>query len=396
MTYFHWVAGVWIAGIVLAYAWASRLISASLGMRKLTDISKPEWDRNPATPRGNPRVSIVVPACNEEESIEQSLTRLLSLDYENYEVVAINDRSKDRTGQLMDQVAASPQAHGRLKVIHITELPPGWMGKAHAMWTAAQQSGGDWLLFTDADVMFKPDSLRRAVAYAEAEPADHVVLFPRMVLKSRGERMMIAFFQTLVVFGHRPWKVADPKTKDHMGVGAFNMIRRRVYEAVGTYRALRMEVVDDMKLGKVVKTAGYAQRNVFGEDLISIRWAHGAMGVVRNLTKNSFAIMSFQWPRAVASCVALAFLNLGPFIGVWAAPGWERLPYGIALLSMFLIYLGMSWRSAVPPYYFLLHPISSSLFVYTILSSMTLALWRGEIVWRGTRYPLEELRKGLV
>src|SRR5258707_6161687 len=111
---------------------------------------------------------------------------------------------------------------------------------------------------------------------------------------------MIAFFQTLFVVGHRPWKVADPKTRDHIGVGAFNMIRRPVYEAIGTYQALRFEVLDDMKLGKVVKTAGYAQRNVFGEDLISIRWAQGAPGVVRNPTKNFSAVMSFPWPPALA------------------------------------------------------------------------------------------------
>ncbi len=124
---------------------------------------------------------------------------------------------------------------------------------------------GDWLLFTDADVLFKPDSLRRALAYAESVPADHVVLFPQMIMKRPGEYMMIAFFQTMFMFGHRPWKVADPSTDDHMGVGAFNLVRRRVYDAVGTYEALRMEVLDDMKLGKVVKKAGYAQRNVLAE-----------------------------------------------------------------------------------------------------------------------------------
>ena len=107
------------------------------------------------------------------------------------------------------------------------------------MWTAAAQASGEWLLFTDADVIYRPDVLTRALNYAEAESADHVVLFPRMIMHSPGERIMIAFFQTLFVFGHRPWKVADPKTKDHMGVGAFNLVRRRVYEAVGTYEALR-------------------------------------------------------------------------------------------------------------------------------------------------------------
>ena len=126
--------------------------------------------------------------------------------------------------------------------------------------------------------MFRPDALRRAISYAEAEPADHVVLFPKMIMKTPGEKMMIAFFQTLFVFGHRPWKVADPKSNDHMGVGAFNMVRRKAYESVGTYERLRMEVLDDMKLGKVIKQAGFAQRNVFGEDLISIHWANGAHG----------------------------------------------------------------------------------------------------------------------
>ncbi len=156
-----------------------------------------------------------------------------------------------------------------------------------------------------------------------------------MIMKRPGEYMMIAFFQTMFMFGHRPWKVADPSTDDHMGVGAFNLVRRRVYDAVGTYEALRMEVLDDMKLGKVVKKAGFAQRNVFGGDLISIRWAKGAMGVVNNLTKNFFAVLSFQWWRTVISAFGLAFLNYGPFLGLFLAHGWARVPYAVALGSMF-------------------------------------------------------------
>ncbi|MFZ0999860.1 MAG: glycosyltransferase family 2 protein [Candidatus Sulfotelmatobacter sp.] len=391
MHYFHWIAGT-----ILALAWFSRIIDAAIGMPRVANIATAEWNRNPVGTRGNPLVSIIVPARNEERDIEQSLARLLALDYDNYEVIAVNDRSTDRTGEIMESVAARPATHGRLHVIHHRELPPGWLGKTHAMWTATNQAKGDWLLFTDADVQFKPDSLRRALAYAEAERADHVVVFPQMIMKRPGEYMMIAFFQTMFVFGHRPWKVADPKSKDHMGVGAFNLIRRSTYEAVGTYEALRMEVLDDMKLGKVVKNAGFAQRNVFGEDLISIRWARGARGVVENLTKNFFAVLSFQWWRTLIAAFGLAFLNLMPFLGVWLAHGWERLPYGIALASMFSIYAGMSWRSGVPAYYFLLHPVSTVLFIYTLLLSMCHALWNDGIIWRGTRYPLEELRKGMV
>ncbi len=392
----HWQTFHWIAGGILALAWFSRIVEAAIGMPRVADIARPEWDRRPATSKGEPRVSIIVPARNEAEHIRETLMQLLALDYSNYEIAAVNDRSTDRTGQIMDEVAASPQAHGLLKVIHISELPSGWLGKTQAMWSAGQQATGDWLLFTDADVLFKPDSLRRAVAYAEAEGAHHVVLFPRMIMESPGERMMIAFFQVLFVFGHRPWRVANPKARDHMGVGAFNLVRRSVYDAVGTYRALRMEVIDDMKLGKIVKNAGFAQRNVSGEDLISLRWAKGAFGIVNNLTKNFFAVLSFQWPRTVVTIVGLGFLNLGPFLGIWFAHGWARVPYAIALSSLFAIYCGMSLRSPIPPYYFFLHPVSTGLFMYILLRSMVHALWNDGIVWRGTKYPLEELRKGMV
>ncbi len=387
MSYFHW-----IAGCALGLVWLWRLGDATLGVPKIVDISGAQWDRRPP---GEPRISIIVPACNEAADIEATLTRLLALQYDNYEIIAVDDRSTDRTGEVMERIAVAVSPD-RLKVIHITELPAGWMGKPHAMWSASNQASGDWLLFTDADVLFKPDALRRALTYAESERADHLVLFPRIVMKHPGERIMIAFFQTLFVFGHRPWKVADPKTKDHIGVGAFNMIRRNVYDALGTYQALRFDVLDDMKLGKVVKNAGYAQRNVFGADLVSIRWARGARGVVDNLTKNFFAVMSYQWPRALASSFALAFLNLMPFAGIWLAQGWARLGYAIALFSMLSIYVGMSRKSDIPPYYFVLHPVSTALFVYTMLRSTFFTLARGGVVWRGTFYPLEELRKGMV
>ena len=404
----HWQTFHWIAGSILAVAWFSRIVEAAIGMPGVADIARPEWDRRPARPNGEPGVSIIVPARNEEGGIRETLRLLLSLEYSNYEIIAVNDRSTDRTGQIMDEVAAGDEITlphtvadksvrpTRLKVIHISELPSGWLGKTHAMWRAGQLATGDWLLFTDADVRFKPDSLRRAVAYGEAEQADHVVLFPRMITKSPGEGMMIAFFQALFVFGHRPWRVANPNARDHIGVGAFNLVRRSVYDAVGTYRALRMEVLDDMKLGKVVKNAGFAQRNVFGGSLISLHWGKGAFGIVNNLTKNFFAVLSFQWWRTVITVVGLAFLNLGPFLGIWLAHGWARVPYAIALGSLFAVYCGMSRRSKIPPYYFLLHPVSTSLFIYILLRSMFHALWNDGIVWRGTKYPLEELRKGMV
>jgi cellulose synthase/poly-beta-1,6-N-acetylglucosamine synthase-like glycosyltransferase len=385
----------WTAGILLGAIWMSRVIDAASGMSKLPDIAGPEWDRVPANSPA-PLVSIIVPARNEHECIAQTLTSLLEQDYENSEVIAVDDRSTDTTGAIMDRVANERNAVARLKVVHISALPPGWMGKAHAMWTGAQHSTGDWLLFTDGDISFRPDSLRRAVVYAEETRADHLVLFPTLIMHSVGERMMLAFFQILFVFGHRPWKVADPHARDHMGVGAFNLIRRRAYDAVGTYRSLRFEVLDDMKLGKVVKEGGFAQRVAFGKGLITLRWAKNAMGVVGNLTKNLFSVMQFRWPLALGACLATAFLNWMPFVGIFLAPGWSRVGYLVALVAIFLIYEGVSWHTPIPPFYFFLHPLATLLFIYTMVKSTTVTLWRGGVIWRGTFYPLDQLRRGRV
>jgi len=385
----------WIAGGILALVWVGRLLDAALGMPSVPDISRPKWAPQQETSTNQPRISIIVPARNEEQDIAATLQRLLTLDYEHYEVIAVNDRSTDRTGAIMDQIAAQAPSGHPLRVIHIADLPPGWLGKPHAMWTASQQATGDWLLFTDADVLFKPDVLRRVLAYAASQAADHVVLFPQMIMHTPGERMMIAFFQTMFVFGHRPWKVADPKAKDHMGVGAFNMVRRDVYNAVGGFQTLRMEILDDMKLGKLVKEAGYVQRCVFGRDLISIRWIRGTLGLIENMSKNSFAVLSFQPWRVLGSCFLLAFLHVGPFLGIWLAHGWARLPFAIALACVFGVYVGMSWKSPIPPYYFIFHPIGAAASIYVILQSMLLAITRGGIVWRGTFYPLQELREGM-
>ncbi len=390
MAVFHWVLG-----LLLGAVWLHRLLDTALGMRRVADISRPEWDCLP--PGGNwPSVSIIVPARNEEEHIEEALSSKLRLEYDNYEVLAVNDRSGDSTGAILDRVAArkSGDDKPRLRVLHVSQLPAGWLGKNHAMWQAAKSATGDWLLFTDADVHFRADALRRAVAYAEANSADHLVLFPTLIMHTMGERMMIAFFHSLFIFGHRPWKVDDPKTRDHMGVGAFNMVRRSVYQSIGTHEAIRLEIIDDMKLGKLVKDKGFAQRNVVGRGLIRLRWARGATGVIENLTKNMFALMLFRWPRTLGAAVLLLLLNVGPFLGVAFAPGWTRVGHGLAVAAIAALYARMAPPLGISSWYFLVHPASGSLFAFTLLRSAVHALRHGGVVWRGTKYPLDVLRKG--
>ena len=179
--------------------------------------------------------------------------------------------------------------------------PPGWMGKTHAMWTRRRAATGTGFCLPTPMCSSSPTRCAAQCAYAEAEKADHLVLAAPHDHEASRRKDDDGLFQTLFIFGHRPWKIADPKARDHIGVGAFNLVRRSTYDAIGTYKALKMEVLDDMKLGKVIKNAGFAARVVFGEDLISLRWANGAFGIVNNFTKNFFALLSFQWWRPLGS-----------------------------------------------------------------------------------------------
>lgn len=380
----------WITGIVLAGIWLSRLIDAAIGMRDVPDIAATNWAPEREFYEHAPRVTIVVPAKNEAEEIETCLQSLLALDYPDYEIVAVDDRSSDQTGAIMDRLASGGQ---RLRIVHITELPDGWLGKTHAMWKAANESRGDWILFTDGDIRFRQDALARAIAYAEKIDTDMLVVFPTMIMETAGERMMLSFFQSMFVFAHRPWKVQDPKSKDYMGVGAFNLIRRPVYEKVGTYSALKLSILDDMELARLAKEGGFKQRNVFGDGLIRLRWATSAIGVVQNLTKNLFALTGFRLSVAVGGALALTFVNAWPFLGVVLAPGWQKLGFGIAVAGIAVLYVGMGRVSKISPLYFLTHPLASLIFSGAMLHSAGSAILRRGVVWRGTTYSLAELRK---
>ncbi|HLH08137.1 MAG TPA: glycosyltransferase [Terriglobales bacterium] len=383
----------WLFGVPLALFWLRSVIDAALGMRTLTDITDPEWEVTPVVAK---RISIVVPARNEQEHLERALTALLELDYPNYEVIAVDDRSSDATGAIMDRLATEHKNRDRLRIIHISELPNGWLGKPHAMWSAAAKASGEWLLFTDADIHFRADVLRRACNYAESRAVDHLVLFPTHTDWTFSKKVMLSGFNILFMFGHRPWKTADPNSRDHIGVGAFNMIRREVYEKIGTFQALRMEIIEDMRLGKLVKDAGYKQHNVLGPDLLLLDWGDHALDIIHNLTKNFFSLLHFSVPRTIGALLLLLGINLLPFVGAVLAHGWAKVPYMLALLSVLCMYVGMSWYSPISPLFVLLHPVATLLLAYTLLKSMSHALLNDGIVWRGTHYSLRDLRSGLV
>jgi glycosyltransferase involved in cell wall biosynthesis len=343
----------------------------------------------------SPRISVIVPACNEEERIEGTLRSLMATEGVRLEIIAVDDRSVDGTGARMDAVAAEAGAGGSghsLRVIHIKELPAGWMGKAHAMALAAGQATAPWLLFTDGDVWFAPRALALSVGYAEVVRADHVVLALTLEYRSWAEEAAFAAFQAQSQWGVRLWKVADPKARDFFGAGAFNLVRREVYERVGGFKAMRMEVVEDLRLGFTIKRAGYRQRVVVGDGLVRLRWVVGALGIVKLLEKNGFAGLRYRVGLAVMAFVGLAVQIVLPLVAI-ASGGWLT-------VAGLLIYVGIAGTIAAnrsvnqaPVWTAVLFGPATAVLLFALVRSMVLTLKRNGVVWRGTLYPLDELRR---
>jgi glycosyltransferase involved in cell wall biosynthesis len=382
--------GLTIVAWVIALLW---LVSTAVALKNLPGIPDLR-DANYAAPPANPPlVSVIVPARNEAADIEATLRSLLALESVPLEIFAVNDRSTDATGSIIDKIAAEATAEGkRLTALHISELPDGWMGKTHAMAVASARAQGEWLLFTDGDILFAKDTLVRALNLAQVERADHVIIFPTLILKSFGERMIIAFFQGMSALASRFWKIPDPDAKESMGVGAFNLIRADVYRKLGGFESLRMEVLEDLRLGFEVKRQGYRQRVAFGRDLVRVRWAVGALGMIRNITKNLFAGFRFRvWLTLVASAGLMLFC-LGPFAAL-AGSWWMKASTALVLLALWLLYRYYRQYTGIAAWYVFTFPLAACLVLYAILRSMILTLARGGVVWRGTLYPLAALRK---
>ncbi len=386
---------LWLNCLV-ALAWLLRVLTWRRLLKRVPDISGGVFTEANGENRSPilPLLSVIVPARNEAESIAATLDSLLNSTDINLEIIAVDDRSQDETGAIMDRIAARVQAEGKsLHVLHVTELAPGWLGKTHAMSMAAGCARGEWLLFTDGDVLFRKDALRLALAFAISTAADHFVLMPTLILKSQGERMMVAFLHVITLWVFGPWRVPDARSRrTAVGVGAFNMIRREVYDSLGGWESLRMEVIEDLGLGMLVKRRGFAQRIAFGRDLINVRWAQGAFGVVGNLTKNLFAGFRFRPELLLAFLPVFILFTLFPLIA-WLAGPLSCVATSVMLAAVWLAYHRQAQYQPFSAWEMVLFPAAGGLMVYALFRSMLTALWQGGICWRGTFYPLSELRR---
>jgi glycosyltransferase involved in cell wall biosynthesis len=354
-------------------------------MRRLATLNAP-------TPATWPRVSVIFAARNEAHTLLDAVPTMLALDYPDYEVIAVNDRSEDRTGDLLEQLAA---ANPRLKVVHVTELPEGWLGKNHALAEGSTHATGEWILFTDADVHFQPGTLQRAVAYARAQTLDHLAAVPRLSEHGHWLGICVNAFSVAFTCGLMPWRIPDPRSRAHGGVGAFNLVRTSTYRKLGGHVPIHLRPDDDIKLGKLMKSGGFSEL-VYGEGAIAVAWYASVGEMIRGLTKNAYAGADYRWWVPPCGFLMVAGGFVWPLVAPFIAEGPDRWCYAAAAAIMLFLGCDQTRFSGGRWWYGLLVPVGMVMFSFMLLRSMAVTHWTGGITWRGTFYPLSHLKNNRV
>jgi glycosyltransferase involved in cell wall biosynthesis len=336
------------------------------------------------------RCSVVIAARDEEARIEQTMRHLLDQREVELEFIVVDDRSTDRTSEILQRLVTED---ARVRIKRVDILPDGWLGKCHACHVGASASTGDWILFTDADCWLQPDVIARALRVAEREGADHVTMSPGPLLVNPAARAWYLLFLTSLL----SW--FSGVNRDHrdscVGIGAFNLVRASAYRRCGGYEALRLTVVDDMKLGLLLRRAGQRTRAFLGADDVECHWGTTIGSLIKVMEKNYFAALNYRLGLVLAGSgfvmLVLTLITIGLMSGTVAGTVAGLSPLSLILPAGVLARrVGWSWPCAVWV------PFMVPVFQYAVLNSTFITLRQGGIRWRDTFYPLDALRAGTV
>ena len=384
----HVVLSILIA-VVLLY-WITQ---AALFIRTMQVV--PTLCVDPRASRSDdPLVSVIVPARNEQAVLESALRSRLTDPDPNLQFIFVNDRSTDRTGQIMASIA---EGDPRVEYLEIEELPEGWLGKVHAMHSALALVRGSWILLSDADVHVAPGVVRRTVDLAESAGVEHLAALPAIRTPSLGLRLCLSPLMRLLMFVVRLWSVHVRGSSAAMGVGAFNLVRRDAFAAAGGLEALRMEVIDDIGVGAIIKRSGGGSLIVAARDGVRLAWYDRFTDFLAGLERGTSRLPRWM-PRlvVVAGGIALGLLDLLPVLLLLCWPWWPLVGgIGLAATALMLtisVLLARHFGFSVPAA--LCAPLGIVLCTYAACRAVLVGARDGTIRWRGTTYSVESLQAG--
>lgn len=360
-------------------------------------VAIPRLSRLARAPSGAPlaRVSVVIPARDEELEIERAVRSHLAQDYPDLQVVVVDDRSADGTPAIL---AALAREDRRLTIVPGSEPPEGWLGKPHALWLGSQAADGEILLFADADVRYDPRALRDAITVLEQRGLDLVAFFPRLEMRGFWENVLLPYLSVGVFLGLGFAATIRRFRGLALGAGVGNLVRRRAYEAIGRHAALRNSVVDDVHLAIAVKRAGFRVAVLRADDRIDVRIYRGFRGVWNGFAKN----VAWAFPGAGGlflfglTILLLAVSIAPPAVLIAAILGASVASADVALAAALFV-SSIALRAALaralgdPMWPSATHALMATVWAGIIGRSYYWKLVRKRIVWRGRRYEADKI-----
>ena len=340
-----------------------------------------------------PLVSVIIPALNEEEKIEAALASMLTLDYPRLEIIVLNDRSSDATPDILERMAGQ---HPQLRIIHIRELPKGWLGKNHALHLGAARAEGEFLLFTDADVQMAPDTVNRAVARMLEKKLDHLCLTFHPAMPDSLLSMLVVDSLSSLLTMFKPWLISKPNSRYFIGIGAFNLVYADTYRRFGGHRPIRLCPVDDILLGRLVKESGGSQECLNGCNFVTVPWYNSVGEMADGLRKNILAVIDYRLDLLVLATLVFLCCNILPLWGLFFTDGVVRLLCGCIVAVTGLTLLISTRAFGISPSCLTWFPLTPYIKLYMIWRAALSTLIQGGIDWRGTFYPLDELKRHMV
>ncbi|HKO54794.1 MAG TPA: glycosyltransferase family 2 protein [Thermoanaerobaculia bacterium] len=339
----------------------------------------------PVQPRGT-FVSVIIPARDEERTIERTVRALLAQTHQALEVIVVDDRSTDRTGEIL-------RAIDGVVVIDGEEPPEGWLGKPWALHQGSRRARGELLFFIDADIIYAPDAVGAAVARIEESGVAMLTLFPRMEMHGFWEHLAMPML-ALTGFTFLPTWLGNRTRIPLLGIGGGtgNLIRRTDYDALGGHESLKDSVVDDVALARLVRRSGRRTEIVRADDgLVSLRMYHGRREIVEGFTKNMFAVMLRSYVLSVLNAILMAVLHLLPY--ALALAGNRLAIASVAIITLIRLILFRSLRYRLDNA-LLGHPLMIAFWSWVFLRSIWYTGIRRRLDWRGRTYDARQTRFG--